>query len=132
MDRRGQKDAHAALCALYTKIIKANITEDKYEIVNLHNDIEENDYFDRLSKWLSEFAQNGNVHPEDLEIYIAHTNILYLRDYFLRKKKSMSIIYRRKSSGDEGFKRFMLEIISANDYTDENQKLFMYLKKIDK
>ena len=35
IDRRGQAAANTALCNLYTKILKINITEDTYSIVNM-------------------------------------------------------------------------------------------------
>lgn len=38
MDRRGQFEAHVALCNLYTKILKVNLTNDTYQIVNMDTD----------------------------------------------------------------------------------------------
>lgn len=132
IDRRGQKDAHAALCALYTKILKVNLTEDSYQIVNM--DIEEKTadkgFSEQISSWLSEFGKSGQVHPDDLENYLAQTNISYLRDYFSRKKNSISVFYRRKIQDE--YKQVMMEMIPANDYAEEHQTLYLYVKNIDK
>lgn len=35
VDRRGLASAHLALCSLYTKILKINITDDTYSIINM-------------------------------------------------------------------------------------------------
>ncbi len=38
VDRRGHQDVHRALCELYTKILKINISDDTYQIVNMGAD----------------------------------------------------------------------------------------------
>ncbi len=38
VDRRGQQDAHRALCESYTGILKINSTDDSYRIVNMLDD----------------------------------------------------------------------------------------------
>lgn len=131
IDRRGQRDAHVALCNLYTKILKVNITEDSYQIVNMNDEekVSELEYFDKISKWLYEFGVSGNVHPDDLEEYLSKTSIEYISNYFKRNKSSLSIFYRRRFG--DGYKRVMMEIIPANEYSDEDQRLYLYVKKIE-
>jgi len=131
-DRRGQRDAHIALCALYTKILKVNITEDTYQIINMDAEEQTPDkgFSDKISVWLSDFAKTGQVHPDDLESYLSQTNLMYMRDYFTRKKKPIHIFYKRKIGND--YKQVMMEIIPANDYSDEDQNLYLYVKDIDK
>jgi len=135
VDRRGQKDAHVALCALYTKIFKINITDDTYQIINEVkdeakeiDDKKDNMNRDTLSKLFNDFADSGKVYPEDVEKFREKTNLNYLRDYFVNKKESLCFLYRRKYG--EEFKQVMMEIIPANDYSDDEQKLFLYVKKI--
>ncbi|MCR5626574.1 MAG: hypothetical protein K6F99_04595 [Lachnospiraceae bacterium] len=53
-----------------------------------------------------------------------------MRDYFAGNKTSLSIFYRRKY--EDGFKQVMMEIIPANDYTEKDQSLYLYVKNIDK
>lgn len=132
MDRRGQKDAHKALCDLYTKILRINITDDTYQIINMDVDEQtaEKGFADSISQWLKSFGQSGQVHPDDLEEYLEHTNLQYMREYFRGKKTSLHIFYRRKY--DDGFKQVMMEMIPANDYSEGNQSLFLYVKNIDK
>ena len=53
----------------------------------------------------------------------------YLRKYFNEGKTSISIQYRRKYS--DGFKQVVMDMIPADDYSDDNQTLFLYVKNID-
>ena len=69
-------------------------------------------------------------YEEDLEGYLRYTNIDYMRDYFAGNKTSLHIFYRRKF-GDE-FKQVMMEIIPADDYSNDNQSLFLYVNNIEK
>ncbi len=132
IDRRGQRDAHVALCALYTKILKVNLTDDTYQIENMNPDerTAEKGFSDKLSKWLYDFGVTGQVHPEDLEEYLANTSIEYISGYFKRNNTSLRVFYRRKYQND--YKHVMMELIPANDYSDETQNLFLYVKNIEK
>lgn len=132
VDRRGQKEAHVALCELYTKILKINITNDTYQIMNMDESerTKEKGFSSKISTWLMEFGKSGQVHPEDLEDYLAKTSLAYMRDYFERDKTSLSIFYRRKYA--DGYKHVMMEIIPANDYSKDDQNLYLYVKSIDK
>lgn len=131
IDRRGQRDAHVALCDLYTKILKINLTDNSYQIVNVDSEEkkEEKGFSDILSDWLNEFAASGRVHPEDLQDFIDKVNIENLSRYFKNNKKVFRAFYRRQSVN--GYRKVMLEIIPANDYTDNSQTLFLYVKEID-
>lgn len=131
VDRRGQRDAHIALCALYTKILHINISEDSFQIINM--EINEKSlkmgYADRISEWLHNFGKAGMVHPDDVEDYLRMTSPDYIKSYFAEDKTSLHIIYRRKIG--QTFKQVMMEIIPANDYTPENQTFYLYVKNID-
>ena len=131
VDRRGQAAAHTALCNLYTKILKVNITDDTYTIVNM--DISEQTiekgFADTISAWLIGFGKSGQVHEDDLEEYLKKTDLAYLREYFKGGKTSISIQYRRKYT--DGFKQVAMDMIPADDYAADNQALFLYVKKID-
>ena len=131
IDRRGQAAANTALCNLYTKILKINITDDTYSIVNmdLSEQTSEKGFADTISAWLTGFGKSGQVHEDDLEEYLNKTDLGYLSKYFKEGKTSISIQYRRKY-GDI-FKQVAMDMIPANDYSDENQTLFLYVKNID-
>ena len=131
VDRRGQRDAHIALCALYTKILKINLTDDSFQIINM--EINEKSaklgYSEKISEWLHSFGKAGMVHPDDLEEYLRMTSITYIKEYFAADKTSLHIFYRRKIN--EAFKQVMMEIVPANDYSRENLSFYLYVKNID-
>lgn len=132
IDRRGQRDAHVALCALYTKILKVNISEDSYQIINMdiNEQSEQMGFADKLSTWLKGFGTSGQVHPEDLDEYLRKTELTYISEYFRTKnKKSLCVFYRRKYA--DGYKKVIMEMIPANDYTNDSQKLYLYVKSIE-
>lgn len=131
-DRRGQQDAHKALCNLYTKILKINITDDTYRIINMdvNEQTKEMGFADKISVWLESFGMSGQVHPDDLEEYLRRTDLKYMQSYFEGNKTSLHIFYRRRYKND--YKQVMMEIIPANDYNNDNQSLFLYVKDIDK
>jgi len=130
VDRRGQREAFDAICHSYTKILKVNLTSDSYKIIQI--DPEEKDlkfgFAENISTWLRNFGLSGQVHPDDLDNYLNQTNITYLRNYFKNGCSSIGIFYRRRSSF--GYNAVMLEMLKADDYTDTNQSMFLYLKDI--
>lgn len=131
VDRRGQYDVHKALHALYTKILKINISDDSYQIVSMNNaeQSEEKGFSSRISEWLLAFGKTGQVYQDDLDNYLQMTDLQYMREYFSCNKTPLHIFYRRKY--DNGFKPVMMEIIPANDFEINNMRLFLYVKSIE-
>ncbi|MCR5187436.1 MAG: sensor domain-containing diguanylate cyclase [Treponema sp.] len=130
-DRRGPLDAQKALCQLYTKILKINISEDSYQIINMDMSEQspEKGFADKLSAWFSSFAKSGLVHPDDLQEYQNKTDLQFLRAYFTDNHADLRIFYRRKY--DQDYKQVMMEIIPTKDYSQSNQSLYLYVKQID-
>lgn len=132
VDRRGQRDAHVALCALYTKVLKVNVSKDTFQIVNADHDelTAEKGYADTLSAWIDGFAKSGGVHPDDLDEYYAKANIQYVSEYFRQNNSLLRITYRRKY--EDGYRKVMMEMIPAGaTYSDTNQNLFLYVKEVE-
>lgn len=121
IDRRGQRDAHIALHGMYAKILKIDIANDTYQIVNMNESeqSEEMGFSPKLSEWFYNFAEKGMVHPDDKDEFLANTKLNNMRNISLR------VFYRRKL-GDK-YRQVMMEIIPAND-----DKMFLYVKDIDK
>lgn len=132
VDRRGQQAAHTALLGLYTKILKIDITNDTFRIINMDTaeQTTEKGFDSTISGWFTGFGKSGQVHPDDLEGYLAKTDLNYLRDYFNQDKNLLSVFYRRKN--ENGYEEVVMEMIPANDYTTDVQTLFLYVKNIDK
>lgn len=132
IDRRWLHEANTALCELYNKILKINITADTFTVVNM-NVFEQKDQFgfsNKLSEWMTNFATKGLVHPQDLKRYLEETDLDHIRKWFAAGRNSYTTIYRRKVNNS--YKKVLMEIIRAKDYTNENQSLFLYVREIVK
>lgn len=132
INRHGQEEAHKALCGLYTKILKINLTEDTFSVINmdLSERTKEKGFDDKISMWLHGFGKSGQVYEEDLDEYLKKTDLEYLKEYFKSGKTSINIFYRRKYN--DVYKQVDMEMIPADDYSEDNQSLFLYVKNIDK
>lgn len=129
VDRRSQqRNAYKALCAIYTKILIINLTEDTYSVICMDEDerSEDKGFSEGIFDWLINFATSDQVHPEDQEMYLAKTNKEFLTSYFKKGENSLSISYRRRTDGE--FKLSEMEMIPTEDYSDENQSLYLYVK----
>lgn len=131
VDRRGQNDAHKVLCALYTKILKINLTEDTFSIINMKEEEQKKEFgfTEKLSEWLTDFGRSGQVHPDDLEAYLSKVQLPYMREYFQSGKTSLTVLYRRRYGSE--FKQVMMEIIPTGEYREDDQSLYLYVKNID-
>lgn len=131
IDRRGQAAAHKALLNLYTKILKINLTYDTYSIINmdLSEQTSEKGFANTISEWLLDFGRSGQVHKDDIDDYFQRTDLEFLRDYFKQGKTSITINYRRKYTDE--YKQVAMDMILADDYSADNQSLFLYVKNID-
>lgn len=132
VNRRGQQDAYKALCALYNKILMVNFTDNTYSIISMDESEQtaEKGFTDGIFEWLENFALSGQVHEDDRAEYLDKTNRAYLIDYFKGEKTSLSFTYRRNTGGE--FKMAEMEMIPTENYTDDKQILFLYVKNIDK
>lgn len=132
VDRRGQQAAYDAICKSYKKILKVNLTTDSFSIIQMDYE-EQKDTFgynEKISKWLHDFATSGLVHVDDIQNYLRNTNMDYLRNFFKTDDSEICFYYRRKL-GDE-FKRCMMQVIRADEYSDENQIVFLYVKSMQR
>lgn len=132
VDRRGkQQNAYKALCTLYSKILMVNLTENKYSIISMNENEQSEDmgFSEGIFEWLESFAKSGQVHPEDQEVYLRKTNKDFLVKYFKDNKASLSLSYRRKVDGE--FKLAEMEIIRSDNYSDDNQNVYLYVKTTD-
>ena len=130
VDRQGQPAAYIALYKLYSKVLKINLTEDSYRVLNLdENDERTKNIYRRsssLSQWFQNFEDQDLIHPDDRQEYMEKTDIEYLKQYFEKNKEALSIFYRRKDG--DGYRRIMIEIIPVEGYSETNRRGFLYVK----
>lgn len=130
-DVSAKDKAYNVLCSSYTKILRVNLTEDSFVII--HSLDEELDaskgYSDSITIWLREFARSGMVHMDDVTTYLRETDGDYLRKYFKRGMISHTVHYRRKFN--DKYKKVKMELIRSEDYTDNTQIVYLYVKDIE-
>ena len=63
---------------------------------------------------------------EDRAAFLEKTSRDYLRTYFRTGKTGLSINYRRLSKG--GYVNAIMEIIEAEDYSEDNETAYLYVR----
>lgn len=132
VDRRGQPAAYLAICKLYSKILRIDLNEDSYRVLNWEESEKESvdkktlKEAESLSELLKKLEDPEKIHSDDREKYQEQTDPGYLRQYFDEKKKRISITYRRKEKEQD--KVVTMEIIPSDDYNPENRVGFLYVK----
>ena len=130
LDRRGLNAAYNALCDTYNKILRADLTNDRFQIIKMDvsEKNEQKGYSMKLSEWLRNFGTTGQVAEEDLENYLQHTDIEFLRKHF-KENKDFKMFYRRKNG--RLYQNVMMEISPAENYEDTNQVMYLYVKTLE-
>ena len=119
-------------CKLYSKILRIDLTEDSYRVLNWEENEESTGKkkipgsTEKLSELLKVLENPENIHPDDLEKYQKQTAFDYLRNHLDEDHKRISVTYRRKEN--EKYKVVTMEVIPADDYTTENRAGFLYVK----
>jgi len=131
VDRSGNNMAYDAISIRYTKILKINLSNDTCQIMKMARDekIKEKGYSDKISNWLYDFASAGQIHPDDVEYFLKNTNPRLIQMYFKEGKDLLLFHYRRKIGNE--FQRVEMELLRADDYTEEEQTMYLYVKVID-
>lgn len=114
------------------RIVKGDITNDTFEILyvgeikalDLKNSV---NYSEGLSGLCNSFLLGGEVYQEDLADFKQYVNLEFISD-FMRKyhgREKYDIDFRCLQDGI--YKPIHLEIVAAEDYTDEVQTIYIYL-----
>lgn len=110
----------------YYKILRVNLTTDTYEVILTRSNEKLSDN-KSLSSWMKEFAENGGVAPEDKNMFIAHSDLEFLRSHVVNGEYWFK--YRHKS-GDGYFEAACILLPSIN-YTDDNQECILFVKELE-
>lgn len=130
-NRRGMQHAYSALCASYEKILRVDLNQDSFQVIAVNGgEIPEYEKEKSLSGWLEHFGRSSMVHPEDLEAFLTQTSRESLQRFFSSGRKHFAVFYRRLYG--ESYHQTMLEIIPAEDCSEENRFLYLYVKDIDR
>jgi len=126
----------------FLKIIKINLSTQEAEIIKDYSEDfcdscdyhknrnnEKGNSSDKVLRCMHCIAENNQVHISDKEAYLKHTDLEYLRTFFQTHDEPWRLRYRRKRGN--AYKWVMMEIIKANDYSDENQSVIISVKDVD-
>lgn len=130
IDRRSKEELLEVLKCSYLKILKINLSSDACVIARVsENELNAAMGFDEtLSQWIRNFIKAGKIHQDDLEEFEEKMNLVYLREYF-KNHSYFSMKYKRMVDGE--YKNVFMEMVTADEYSDDNQIVFLYVKKID-
>lgn len=122
-------DAMSALSVIYYKILKINITDDSFEVIKAVEHEQPDESLVKITDWLRIFAESGNVHEEDIDVYRQFTDTDHIKYHFHKKSTRLSCRYRRKHIKG-GFRWAQMDILPSMDYSDENQRLLLFVKDV--
>lgn len=127
-------DAVSVLSVFYYKILRINLTTDRYETVK-PDQYEVTKLKDAgteppeaISGWFKQFAEMGYVHEDDIAAYLEFTDIDRLRAVFKEDQARRTIRYRRLSPN--GFRWVQMYLFPSVEYTDSNQVLTLYVRDV--
>lgn len=124
--------AYQAMYQWYTKVLKVNLTTDYYEIIRSEDiemeSIRKND--SSMTSWFSYCVMSGIVHEDDRELFLLNTSLGYLRSCFQNRRDSVFFRFRRLTGGS--YKWVGMEMARAEDYTEQNQTIYLLERDIDK
>lgn len=114
----------------YSKILKANLTEDSYEIIKADpsEQLDFESHCSSLSEWCSKFLEAGRIYSRDEERFRQFTNIDYLRKAWQTGKRIKTCIYRRRMGNS--YRWHIMEVVCCHDYSQEYQNVMLYVKDI--
>lgn len=122
-------NAMSALSVIYHKILKINITDDSFEVIKTVSYELPDKSLSKITDWLRTFAESGNVHEEDMDVYRKFTEIEHIKDHFRKKNTRLSCRYRRKHI-EGGFRWAQMDILPDVDYSDDNASLLLFVKDV--
>ncbi len=124
-------DALSTLSAIYHKILKINLTTDRFQVIKV-SEYERKHFANRLTRiteWWREFAEGGHVHEEDLTVFREFTDAERLKKVFTEDSVSAQSCRYRRLVGDS-YRWAQMELVPSIEYEPDNQILILYIKDI--
>ncbi len=115
----------------FYKIGKVNILTGEYNFVKI-SDFPDEDYLlqaKTIGEYIRRIGESGVVHPDDVDNYIYHTDIKYLRENLSAKRRRMVHSYRRIVNGV--YIWVTLEVLAPKDFSEDNPWVIISWKAAD-
>lgn len=130
MDRRSQLSIYEALRRSYIQIIRANLTTDTFELVQPQETVPERKGKKSLSEAMHNYVVRDFICKEDQQTYMEEMSPEHLKTYFDGGGRCHTLVISVNCKGS--VHRIMIEIIPEKKYTPQDQKVFIYVKDIDR
>lgn len=126
-DRRGQYSSLKSLCETYIKSMRVDLANDACRLIQpeSNNTIAEMSF----SRTIVDFLASRLIHEDDKAEFSARMTLESVRSHMSGGRSTFCIFYRRLVEGE--YRRVMLEINPAADYSDDNMIAFLFVKQID-
>ena len=114
------------------KILRIDLGSDTYSIIRANDDeLTDDRGYDNssFSGWIKGYANAGQIYQEDLPLFVMHTELEFLRRFFMFPDALFRIRYRRIV--DDEFRLVMMQIIPDKDYAPDNQIVLMSIQDVD-
>jgi len=115
---------------IYYKVLRGNLSTDSFDPVKLDEKerLDMQEHYESLTDLFESIVLKGYIYEEDVDRYRKFVKIERIKEELRNGAKMLNCIYRRKV-GDR-FKWHTLEIVPDSGYTDEDQKIMMYVKDV--
>jgi len=115
---------------VYHKVLRGYLNADSYDILKAdEEEIQDlREHMASLSEWLDHVALEGYIYEEDVKRYRKFVQLDRIKKELQNGAQMLSCIYRRRVR--DRFKWHTLEIVPDYDYTDDNQKVMIYVKDV--
>ncbi len=134
-------DTLLALTKMYLKVLKVNLTDESFfearaDIIwnqkknrTKINKRKNNKKKLKISEWIKNYAKAGNIHENDVDLYLEFCNVERLKRLFKAGEKSLICRYRRLVNGE--FRWVKMEIVPSTEYTNEKQIVVLSILDIE-
>ncbi len=113
----------------YHKILRVNLTRDRYEIVKMRPEDRAIGFGnDTFSSWLGQFIYDGGIHPDDMNPFIAFTHLEHMKRALRDGPEILTCCYRRRMGED--YRWNLMEAIPDVSTAAGEQVVFLYVKDI--
>ncbi len=119
-----------AVSYIYSKILKADLTVDSYEIMQLREEEKKNlgKLPPRLTEWIEQFIKEGNVYKRDEERFRKFLETEHLQKSLKSGEKKTVCTYRYRSPG--GFRWNVMEVVPDLNGPEDHRNVMIYVKDV--
>lgn len=129
-----EHDAIQTITSKIHKILRINLADETYETVKMSEGEEEfmPAHSSKISDWFKSFADAGNVHPEDEDIYREFTDMGSIKNCLLGPggKAGIHCRYRRRVGEDAPYKWVRMELMRGVEFSPEHQLVMLVVTDI--